>query len=189
MGLALAVSLAGCGARSDGTESPGASSSGGEAAAETPAVDVLPAPEPEDTPDDDGPAVITAVELTQQQAGEYETRGAALLGDRTGTYSSCFLVSFDRAVTDLTLWKIEADVRDDGTFVGRETERIGSVEKLERDEPVILAGELGELLPTLGISYGTGNGGTVHAYLAISGKDGSPMVVEYEAAGEEPAGQ
>lgn len=131
------------------------------------------------------PAAITVIGLTQQQAEEYEAQGIPLLGDGDSTYSSYFLVSFDRTVTELSLWRIEMDVIVNDTFRCSETECIGSVQDLAAGDPVVLAGDIGELLPTLGISFVTDDGVTAHDYLTVSGKDGSPMLVAYEVADTE----
>lgn len=129
---------------------------------------------------EDQPVEITVEELTQQQAAEYEAQGITLLGSGDSVYSSYFLVSFDRAVTELSLWRIEMDVILNDSYIGSETECIGSVQSLIPDNQVILAGELGELLPTLGISFVTDKGTKIHDYFAVSGKDGSPMLIPYE---------
>lgn len=129
---------------------------------------------------DDQPVEITVEELTQQHAAEYEAQGITLLGSGDSVYSSYFLVSFDRAVTELSLWRIEMDVILNDSYIGSETKCIGSVQSLMPDNQVILAGELGELMPTLGISFVTDKGTKIHDYFAISGKDGSPMLVPYE---------
>ena len=120
------------------------------------------------------------IDKAVKEAAEYEAQGITLLGSGDSVYSSYFLVSFDRAVTELSLWKIEMDVILNDSYIGSETECFGSVQSLMPDNQVIVAGELGELLPTLGISFVTDKGTKIHDYFAISGKDGSPMLVPYE---------
>ena len=131
------------------------------------------------------PVEITVIGLTQQQAAEYEAQGITLLGDGDSTYSSYFLASFDQAVTELSLWRIEMDAIVNDSFSCSETECIGSVQDLAPGDQVILAGDIGELLPTLGISFVTDEGEKTHDYLTISGKDGSPVLVAYEVTDAE----
>lgn len=131
------------------------------------------------------PVEITVIGLTQQQAEEYEAQGIPLLGDGDSAYSSHFLASFDKAITELSLWRIEMDVIVNDSYICSETECIGSVQDLAPGDQVILAGDIGELLPTLGISLVTSEGVTAHDYLTVSGKDGSPMLVEYEVTDAE----
>lgn len=134
------------------------------------------------------PVEITVIGLTQQQAEEYEAQGITLLGDGDSAYSSYFLLSFDQTVTELSLWRIEMDVIVNDSFSCSETECIGSVQDLAPGDQVILAGDIGELLPTLGISFVTEEGVAGHDYLMVSGKDGSPMLVEYEVTDAEQPG-
>lgn len=186
LGIALTASLAGCGGRPPQNEDP--SPTEAPTVSKETAVDVIPEPSAGDVSDESRPVEITVIGLTQQQAAEYEAQGIPLLGDGDSTSSSYFLVSLDRAVTELSLWRIEMDVIRNDSFSCTETECIGSMQDLAPGEQVILAGDIGEVLPTLGISFVTEEGAAGHDYLTISGKDGSPLLVAYEVTDAEQPG-
>lgn len=84
-------------------------------------------------------------------------------------------------LTDLRYLRIEADIEENGEILCKEIKTLFALDELKTDDAFVIETMLEGLLPTRAISFRDASGNLRSFYLAESGEDGMPLLIEYFA--------
>lgn len=117
-----------------------------------------------------------AVERLLSQRTDY-----LFFSDAAGSsYANKIVLTFDTPVTNFRFWKLEGTVNESGEYTCTDMQELYYYNDVIRDgDLMVVETELGEVLPTKGISFSDASGNTQYYYITISGKDNVPLLVHF----------
>lgn len=95
-------------------------------------------------------------------------------------YANKILLTFDTTVTNFTFYKLEGTVDEEGNYVCTGMQELYRQPTITENDLMVVETELGELLPIRAISFCDAGGNTRYYYLALSGKDGAPLLIPFD---------
>lgn len=95
-------------------------------------------------------------------------------------YANKILLTFDTTVTNFTFYKLEGTVDEEGNYVCTSMQELYRQPTITENDLTVVETELGELLPIRAISFCDAGGNTRYYYLALSGKDGAPLLIPFD---------
>lgn len=95
-------------------------------------------------------------------------------------YANKILLTFDTTVTNFTFYKLEGTVDEEGNYVCTSMQELYRQPTITENDLMVVETELGELLPIRAISFCDAGGNTRYYYLALSGKDGAPLLIPFD---------
>ena len=95
-------------------------------------------------------------------------------------YANKILLTFDTIVTNFTFYKLEGTVDEEGNYVCTSMQELYRQPTITENDLRVVETELGELLPIRAISFCDAGGNTRYYYLALSGKDGAPLLIPFD---------
>ena len=95
-------------------------------------------------------------------------------------YADRIRLTFSTDITDFRFLDMEYDLSCVGDLLCKKSTELFHQEKISAQDPVVLETTLGEILPVRGFSFTDAAGNKRTFNLFLSGKDGSPLVSEWE---------
>lgn len=95
-------------------------------------------------------------------------------------YANKILLTFDTTVTNFTFYKLEGTVDEEGNYVCTGMQELYRQPTITENDLTVVETELGELFPIRAISFCDAGGNTRYYYLALSGKDGAPLLIPFD---------
>ena len=98
-------------------------------------------------------------------------------------YANRIMLTFTTDITDFRFLDLDFDIACDGSLLCKKNIELFHQDKITANDPLVVETVMGEILPIRGFSFTDAAGNKRTFNLFLSGKDGSPLVSEWENQG------
>ena len=95
-------------------------------------------------------------------------------------YANRIMLTFTTDITDFRFLDLDFDIACDGSLLCKKNIELFHQDKITANDPLVVETVMGEILPIRGFSFTDTAGNKRTFNLFLSGKDGSPLVSEWD---------